>query len=95
LKVIFWKPKFRLPRSLKKEICASILKGIWSVSSYHFYLRFNVMNRLLGHYVGYIDTWQGWRPYGNHKSLKRRRKHFVVRVLDYGNVEETNDNNAL
>jgi len=86
MKVIFLKPKFRLPRSLKKEICLSIKKNYMANHGLSFYIHFNVMRRRgnTGWYSGYVDTWQGWETNRYQESLRKRRRRIVVRVLDYG-----------
>ena len=86
MKVIFWKPKFKLPQSLKREICSSIKKnyiGRYALNSdgLNFYIHFDVMlwkrDGSMGWYAGYVDTWLKWRP-------GKKRRHIVVQVLDYG-----------
>jgi hypothetical protein len=86
MNVIFWKPKFRLPQSIKREICLSIKKNYMGNHGLNFYIHFDVMLRKgnRGWYAGYLDTWQGWRTNPYRESLGRRRRRIVVQVLDYG-----------
>ena len=86
MKVIFWWPRFKLPQSLKRQICLCI-KNNYSGHSFlnsqglSFRIHFDVMRRKrdgsMGWYAGYVDTWLRWRP-------GKRRRHIVVQVLDYG-----------
>ncbi|MCL2215361.1 MAG: hypothetical protein FWC06_09210, partial [Treponema sp.] len=68
--------------------CRSIKKNNMYVTGYYFRLRFTTMLRSRdgkrGWYAGYIDTWQGWETNRYQESLGRRRRHFVVQVLDWG-----------
>jgi hypothetical protein len=96
MKVIFWKPKFRLPQSLKREICLSIKKKYIGNHGLNFYIHFDVMLRRgnTGWYAGYVDTWRCWRTYP-YRQIGKRRRHIVVQVLDYGKEEQVNDCYAL
>ena len=82
------KPKFKFPEALKYEICSCIKKNymgshcVQSIHKFQFYVHFDVMLYKKGFFSGYVDTWSGWRsnPYG---ALRKRRRRFVVEILDY------------
>ena len=84
MKVIFRKPKFRLGKYLKDEICLSIKKNYIGNHGLGFYIHFDVMLRRgnTGWYSGYVDTWQCWRT-NRYQQIGKRRRHFVVQVVDY------------
>jgi hypothetical protein len=81
MKVIFWKPRFRLPQSIKKEICRSIERNYVGNKGLGFYIHFDVMRPRAGWYAGYVETWQCRRTYPYRESIGKRRKRFVVQIL--------------
>lgn len=87
MKVVFRKPKFRLPHWLRHEICQNIKANntecyLLSSEGLSYCIHFDVMRRKrdgsMGWYAGYVDTWVVWW------QMRKRRRHFVVQVLDYG-----------
>jgi hypothetical protein len=83
MKVIFWRPRCRLPQTIKNEICRSIKNNYWSGSRRNFYIHFDVMLPRAGWYSGYVDTWQRWRDNPYQQTAGKRRKHFLVRFLSW------------
>jgi len=82
MKVIFRKPKHRLPKFLKDAICECIVKNYMSISSYFFHVHFDVMRSRTGWYSGYVETWRNWSI--NKNKDEKRRRRFTVQVITEG-----------
>ena len=80
MRVIIWKPRSRLPKSIKQKLCECIAKNYMAYTSYWVYIHFDYMNCKTGFYSGFVDTWQGWRV--NRRRDGKRRKYFRVQVVE-------------